>query len=276
MADQQKSIRNATFWLSSYLAALFVCYCLVYLCACPSKQLAMAIAAEAGALLISIAIFKANVLALPSLLMDRLPERVAKVISSLNNVMQWCRVAVLSVVMLFATIDFSALALAAAGQTNASVAIYSTVPTSYWLGFHPAFTLEMLAGALVENQNFERAEPLYKSLLAVRLKLCGPTSDLAGAIYADLGDFYVRKHELVVAEQWYRRSISLGVRTGRGYTALATVLREEGRLSESHDFYLKALDVRKRVYGQSSKQYQDTLRGYMHLQHMMMPGTFIR
>jgi tetratricopeptide (TPR) repeat protein len=264
MRDKTTPILNA---ISVYLGVLFLTYCTVYLCACPSAPLAAAIGAEVVFLVISVAIMRAKLFSFPERLLKFLPERIQRCVRTVNRYAQRTRLLVVSIVAVLATIDFAGLSLSVVKNYPSSIAVYTAVPTSYWLGLHPAFTLELLAGALVENNNFAAAEPLYKSILAIRLNLCGPQSDLAGAIYCDLGDLYVRMHKLNVAESWYRRSVALGARTGRAYGALATTLRQEGQLAESKDMYLRALDIRRRVYGVDSRQYSDTLRAYAKLQH---------
>ena len=127
----------------------------------------------------------------------------------------------------------------------------------------------MLAGAFVENRNFSRAEPLYFVIRDVRQRTGGPTSKLMSAISADLGDLYVRKGNLQAAEGSYRKSVLITHKgTGRAMTGLATVLREEHRLDESESYYRQALALRSELFGTSSKQYHDTLRGYQKLMQL--------
>ncbi len=59
----------------------------------------------------------------------------------------------------------------------------------------------MLAGALVANKEYKRAEPLLLEVMDIRIKFSGPQSDLASAIYAEIGDLYVRENDLVSAER---------------------------------------------------------------------------
>lgn len=259
--------------LAIALGILFIAYCLVYLCACPSQALAIAVCAEIAGLAISIIIWRAGVFSIPSFLLSKIPEAINTRLKQLGRFLDWLKIAVFSVVLLLALADFSALCFSAVGLSAPAVALYTFLPSTYWIGLHPAFSLEMLAGALVEHRELDRAEPLYKEILDIRLRLSGPNSDLASAIYADLGDLYVRKNDLVTAEHWYRRTIAIGPRTGRGYTALATLLRERGLYAESEQYYLKALALRKHIYGMQSKQYNDTLRGYLQLKQLMTAQT---
>jgi tetratricopeptide (TPR) repeat protein len=263
------NLQSITTALTIFLGGLFIAYCLVYLCACPSPALAAAVSVEVICLIISIIVIRAKIFSLPDKLLAKIPESLRRHLAAVQHRINWCKMSVLSILVLFAVTDFAALTLSVAGLRSAAVLLYTALPATYWIGLHPAFSLEMLAGALVENRDFERAEPFFKEVLEIRTSLCGPESDLASAIYADLGDLYVRKHDLLAAEQWYRRTVAIGPRTGRGYTALATVLREQGRFVESQQYYLKALALRKRIYGASSRQYGDTQRGYLRLQQLI-------
>lgn len=255
--------------LSIFLGVLFLAYCTVYLCACPSQALACAVCAEIVGLIVSIAIIRSNIFSIPETLLKKIPVPLKSSIESLSGILSSLKLLVLSAITFLAIADFAALCLSLCGLHVPAIALYTTLPVSYWMGLHPAFSLEMLAGALVENNSFERAEPLFLEVKKIRIKLTGPESSLASAVYADLGDLYVRKHDLSTAEYWYRRSVALGAHTGRSYTGLATVLRESGSLDESQKCYLKALSLRKLAFGESSKQYKDTLRGYSRLQQLL-------
>lgn len=261
-------LKSATSVFTFFLAFLFIAYCVVYLYACPSLALATAISAEVGALLISIIIFKTKVFRISTKFLEFVPSSLRRCFQKVESTICRCKICVLSIISLAGLFDFTALSLSACGFYQPSRALYVALPFTYWLGLHPAFSLEILAGAQAQNKNFSCAEPLYLEVLEIRKSLSGPNSDLVGAVYADLGDLYVRKQDLPSAELWYRRSVALGTRTGRAYTALATVLRERGELSESKQVYLKALEVRKQIYGTGSKQYVDTQRGYLRLKQL--------
>ena len=265
--DDSKS-QSAVFALSIFLGALFLAYCTVYLCACPSPALGCAVGAELVAFVISIVILRAKVFCLPEKWLSKIPESTRKLFGNANLCFNRVKLVLLSVLSFVAAVDFAALCLSILGLYGAAMAMYTWLPVSHWIGLHPAFTLETLAGALVQNGDFDRAEPLFQEVKAIRIKLAGPNSDLASAVYADLGDLYVRRNDLRSAEKWYRQSIALGAHTGRAYTGLATALRELGKHDESRQWYLKALSIRKAIYGEKSKQYADTLRGYMRLQEI--------
>jgi tetratricopeptide (TPR) repeat protein len=255
--------------LTLILPTFFLAYCCIYLCACPSPALATAVGGELLAFGISLAVFKARIFTLPKGLLAKLPERLKDWLACSRALLDYAKVSVLSIILFLALTDFAALCFSVAGNYQIGATIYRLCPSTYWLGLHPAFSLEMLAGAFVQSKNFKQAEPLYLEILDIRTKLCGADSDLASAIYADLGDFYVRSGDMGKAEHWYRRSIEIGPRTGRGFTALATLLRESGRYAESREYYLKALELRQKVFGADSKQYRDTERGYQRLQEII-------
>lgn len=266
--EKGKFLSSSVSGLSFSLPSMFIAYCVVYLIACPSANLACAIGAEVLALAISIIIFKSKIFSLPSSLASKVPETIRDLLQKLGYKIDILKLAILSVASAIVLIDFTAMSLSVAGMRGPAVSLYTIAPASYWIGLHPAFSLEMLAGAMVQSQKYDRAEPLYKEIREIRVKLAGPKSDLASAIYADLGDLYVRKKDLDSAEYWYRCSVALGAKTGRSFTGLATVLREKGQLVESESCYLKALDLRKRIYGVASKQYSDTQRAYEKLLQM--------
>jgi tetratricopeptide (TPR) repeat protein len=256
-------------WLAFYLAGLFLAYCLIYLCACPSPQLALAIFAELLAVVVSLAILRAGLFKLPAAALSRLPPSLQAALTAWRRTASWLKATLFAAMALATSVDFCALTLSVAGAGAQSAALYCAMPVTSWVGLHPAFSLEMLAGALVQSQNYQKAEPLYHTLISIRTTVCGRNSDQVGAIYADMGDFCVRKHDLPSAQIWYRRSLSLGTHTGRACTGLATTLREQGKFAESQQYYLQALQVRKALYGMHSRQYNDTLRGYTRLQQLM-------
>lgn len=253
-----------------YVAAILAAYGIVYLCACPSPALATAIAAELLAFGVGLLICKSDIFKIPNSIQSKIPESVASLIKKSGAVVIRLKCALLLVLATVISIDFAGLAASLCGAHQVSAIMYSAVPASYWIGLHPAFSLEILSGAMVTNRDYKRAEPLYETLLLIRQNVCGPNSDLVGAFYADFGDYYVRQCRLDTAEGWYRKSVSVGARTGRAYTALATVLREQGKFEESRVYYVQALSVREKVFGIGSKQYKDTLRGYQQLQKILI------
>lgn len=261
-------VRKAEFFnrmLLIFLGLLFLAYCLIYLFACPSRELALACGAEFVGLFLSVIIMRSGFFKFSFSRVNSIPMFVRNSFSWFENLLSSIRLVLLSLLSMIALVDFTALLLSVLGFYAPAVALYCLMPFSYWLGLHPALSLEMLAGAFVQKGDYLIAEPLYDEVMQVRVRLSGDRSDLCSAVYADIGDLNVRKNDLLKAEEWYRKSIELGPRTGRGYTALATVLRERGQFEESKLWYLKALELRKKVYGSQSKQYGDTERAYRRL-----------
>ncbi len=269
MAKSKTKLQSVNFVLSSLLGLLFLAYCVVYLCACPSLPLACAVAAELFAFVVSVVVIKSGVFTLPEKCLCKIPQSIRTVYASIMAQFERVKLCLLGAISSVVLLDFVALCLSLLGLYGPAIALYTCMPVTYWVGLHPAFTLEMLAGALVQNRNYERAEPLFLEVKSIRVSLAGADSDLASAIYADLGDLKVRRNDLPAAEKWYRRSVAVGPRTGRASTGLATVLRELGNYSESEHWYRMALARRKQVYGEQSKQYADTMRGYLALQAKM-------
>ena len=164
--------------------------------------------------------------------------------------------------------DLAALLLANSGQRQAAVSIYSLIAPPVVLGLHPAFTLEMLAGAYIQAGKFDKAEELEFTVVAIRKSVAGEKHELTAAIYADLGDLYRRAGKPNLAEASYRKSISLSkaIRYSRGYgsplTKLASLLRDEQRFSQAEEAYGEALAVREKIFGKKSLKVAETLKEY--------------
>ncbi|PWT95537.1 MAG: hypothetical protein C5B53_11275 [Candidatus Melainabacteria bacterium] len=267
-----ETISRANRVLSAYLGVMFLIYCATFLWACPKPDLACAVCAELIVFTISIFLILASAFRFRSKL-PRSPRWASGCLSGLKRsvaIFENIKLAVLAILVILVTVDFSAFATAAFGNTPLTVALYC-IPGSQLVGFHPAATLEVLAGAYVEHKEFARAEKLYMDILNVRIRVFGAVSGPVGALYSDLADLNVRQNKFDKAEYWYRKSIALSqapggpAPTGRALTGLATVLRQSGRLEESEQYYLKALSVRAQLYGTNSRQYHDTQRAYQQL-----------
>lgn len=258
-------LNQIVYALGLYVAFIGAAYGLIYLCACPSPALATAMFAELLAFCVGMIIWRSNIFKIPNSIQSKIPAFFSSSMKKSGAVFIRLKFAILLVLATAITIDFAALIACLCSAYQISTIMYSALPASYWIGLHPAFSLEILAGAMVTNRDYKRAEPLYQELLTIRQNVCGPDSDSVGAFYADFGDYYVRQSWLDIAEGWYRKSVALGARTGRAYTALATALREQGKFKESQEYYVKALSVREKLFGTTSKQYNDTLRGYQRL-----------
>lgn len=269
---KDEAVSRANRVLGIYLGVMFLLYCATFLCACPRGDLFFAVSAEVLIFLVSLVLFRAKIFKLPSNLL-KLSARTSKYVAGFRHgvgILQGARLALLAIVASLVTIDFTAFATAAFGNSACTRTLYC-FPVSQLIGLHPAATLEVLAGAYVEHKEYARAEKLYMDILAVRIKMFGPKGGPVSALYADLGDLNVRQNKLDAAANWYRKSVELSESsggppgTGRALTGLATVLRQRGDLKESEKCYLKALAIRSRLYGTDSKQYHDTLRGYERL-----------
>lgn len=265
------NVDTATMLLSIYLGLLFLAYCLIFLWACPSATLAFAVLVEVGVFCLSLLLLWKNPFAL-SFAFSRYFARLTNIpgLSLIIKSYRYVRLSILSFVVIIASFDFVAFSTAAFCNSPLTARLYCFVPTSQLLGLRPAATLESLAGAFVEKEDYVKAESLYQSILEIRKHVAGPDSDLVAALYADFGDLNIRKEDLKSAERWYRKSISLAPSSGRALTGLATTLREEGCLLESKSYYLRALASRSRSFGTKSKQYQDTLHGYQKLMTLKM------
>lgn len=264
--QNDENIRRISQWLSLYIGLLFLGYCGLFLWACPSPALAAATIIECFCLTLSLVLLHAFKPKLPAFL-QRLLERlkIDIAIQHFDRSVTYLKVIVLSVASLVFSWDLSACSVAAFVDEKLAAQMYAHGANSQWIGLHPAASLECLGGALTESRKYVQAERVYLAILEIRRSLGGPNSDLVAAIYADLGDLSVRKHDLKAAEQWYRRSVALGTKKGRALTGLATVLRERNCFVESKSCYEQALMTRERLLGHASKQYQDTLRGYEKL-----------
>jgi tetratricopeptide (TPR) repeat protein len=162
-------------------------------------------------------------------------------------------------------IDFSGMAAAFLRNYSLSSQIYCAVPTSSLIGQHPATSLEVLTGAYVEAKQYDRAEPLYLTVLAIRQQYYGDKSDTVAALYADLGDLAVKKGNKNKAEYWYRRSLSITDGYGRALLHLANVLRDNGKPAEASIYYRKAIAVKTRIYGNKSAKVAEARYEYAKL-----------
>ena len=267
-----ETIARANRVLSVYLGVVFLVYCATFLWACPKADLACAVCAELIVFAISIFFLWANAFRFRTKL-PKLPQWASGSVAGMKRssaILENIKLPVLVISATLVTIDFSAFATAAFGNTPLTVALYC-IPGSQLVGFHPAATLEILAGAYVEHKEFARAEKLYRDILNVRIRVFGAVSGPVGALYSDLADLNVRQNKMEKAEYWYRRSIAVSEApggpppTGRALTGLATVLRQRRHFQESEQCYLKALSVRALLYGTDSRQYHDTQRAYEQL-----------
>lgn len=252
--------------LTVIVSGIILLYSLLLFPICPSQNLAIAIALEFGCFVIIAMPMRASK-ALPWFTW---PQRAqdwlcAKVPAFARVRNEWRKVsAILAFALVFgAAVDLTAVWMAATGFTQGAVSLYSVLPISYLLGADPAFSLEMLTGACVEAHQYERAEGLYKAVLAVRKNVYGANHPMVAALYADLGDLKRKMNDADGAAEWYKASLALNEGQGRAAHRLANLLRDEGNMSESESFYKRALALRARFFGTTSAKYQQTYHDYI-------------
>jgi len=174
-------------------------------------------------------------------------------------------IAIVGAICLYASVDLTALALARVGKPDWSKSIYLAIAPPPALGIHPAFSLELLAGAFIDAGKLAQADPLLSYLLQIRTDVAGARSELTAAMYANLGDYYRKCSRSKNAEASYQRSIALSkdLNLAQGYgspmTKLGALLRDQHRFAESQQCFSDALAVRTRIFGANSQKVAETL-----------------
>jgi tetratricopeptide (TPR) repeat protein len=228
-----------------------LCYLLVYASARPSPQLLAAVAFE-------LALFAAVLLCRRWRARTCGAKAASEALHSLESNHRWIyalrrcsagvTVALSGVCFAYFLLDFSALCIARSGCLSP-----------------PAFSLELLAGAFVDDKKFERAEPIELAIVDLRKGLYGERSELVAAAFADLGDLYRRWHRLPESASYYERSIvltkQLQVSQGWGSpaTRLGTVYWATGRRQEAERVFDDAIAIRTKVFGAESPKVRETL-----------------
>lgn len=170
--------------------------------------------------------------------------------------------------------DLTGLLASYTGNSWLARNIYTSFPVYAVTGLHPAWTLEALSGAYIEDKRYDKAEAICEDLIAIRRKLYGTDHELYAAILKDTGDLKRRAGDLSGAEDLYRQSLGLsrelfdGNNMGLLLTNLASVLRDQGgpdRLEESEGFYQEALRMREKQFGKDSPRVAQTLSEYARL-----------
>jgi tetratricopeptide (TPR) repeat protein len=186
-----------------------------------------------------------------------------------RNTLALAGIALSTLACLFLTADLSALLCANCGHKKLSISLYRTIaPPMMLLEIHPAFSLEMLAGAYIQAGKLTKAEQLEFTVLDIRRAVVGEKHALTAAIYADLGDLYKRSGRLSRAEAYYRKAIALSkeIHYALGYgsplTKLAVLLRDEQRFAESEDAFKDALSIRQKIFGRKSLKAAETMKAY--------------
>src|SRR5579883_3451148 len=115
MPQDTTKYQSAVFALSIFVGALFLAYCTVYLCACPSLPLASAVFAELLGFVISIMMIKANVFVIPEKWLKRVPQCAVDFCRNLRDCFDKLKLLLLSVLSVVAAVDFMALCLSFLG-----------------------------------------------------------------------------------------------------------------------------------------------------------------
>jgi tetratricopeptide (TPR) repeat protein len=148
---------------------------------------------------------------------------------------------------------------------------YCNLPTARLLGFHPAYSLEILTGAYIGVGKYAQAEPAYPHILAIREKLYGQKHVYIPGFYADLADLRVRQNRLDEAESAYKKALELSRwvqgdwGAGRVYTRLGDLLTRQDKFPEAEEAYKNALSMRTKQFGPRSLKVAETLHSYNYL-----------
>jgi tetratricopeptide (TPR) repeat protein len=259
--------------LACALNAILLVELLLIATADPSWQLMAAVLCECGFFLAINAYrvwqSKSNSSRAEVAALDRIEKRF-RIVYCTRRSLALAAVAGLTVACLYMSADLFGLTLCRCGRVADGERLYRAInfPVP---GIHPAFSMELLTGALIERGQFESAQPLELALLRIRRSLFGEQNELTAAMYSNLGDFYSkwgRSHE---AEIFYRRAIKLtqilNLKQGWGSpaTKLGTLLRKEGRLVEAEECFSDALKIRTERFGANSLKVAETLSAYKEL-----------
>lgn len=259
--------------LSLVVAFLILVYFVVYASAHLTLELTAAIAVEVVVFVISIAggIWQAKSK------QGRLQELVLHTLTTAGPRVRFFRNLGEGAVLFcwFAVIgalcfDLTGLLAGYCGNSWLARNIYTSFPAYAATGLHPAWTLEALSGAYIEDKNYKRAGAICDDLIAIRRKLYGPNSVLYASILKDAGDVKKRGGDFAGAEALYRQSLNIsrrlfdGSNMGMLLTNLATVLRAQGpaHYREAEQFYLEALRMRAKQFGKDSARVAQTLDEY--------------
>lgn len=167
----------------------------------------------------------------------------------------------------FLLLDFSSLMAAIGGAPDVAKTTYRFVPTYLvYEGAHPALSLELYSGALIEAKKFKQAHVYTEMLLEIRKSIYGKKHWMYGGMVANLGNLYYKEGRFKKAEQIYRQSIAICEayqgyqKLGSAITRLGNCLREQGRYQEALATYEEALKMRKREFGEDSMRVAETTR----------------
>lgn len=255
---------------ATVLALFFLLYLITFATAYPSRQLITAICFETGFILM-ILLFrflsskrksqKAKSIVVEEIINGFKPIRVGR------KVVLATVLAIALPLIMFVVLDFSALIAAIYGADSYAKAAYRLVPTyMVYEGAHPALSLELYSGSLIEAKKFEEAHKYTKMLFSIREEIYGKSHWMYGGMVANLANIYYKEGKYKKAEQTYRDSIAL-CQADQGYqklgsaiTRLGNCLREQGRYEEALVAYEEALKMRKQEFGPDSMRVAETTR----------------
>ncbi|MBC8000232.1 MAG: tetratricopeptide repeat protein [Leptolyngbya sp.] len=181
----------------------------------------------------------------------------------------------LSLAFIFSLVDAIPFGLAAAGRIKAAQNLYVSLPVSTIFGFHPAGSMELLAGANVKAKKYSSAERLYQSLFEIRKRFYGRESEPVADIYADLGNLYAKSKNVSSARDFYVKSILLSEKLkvsqgwGKVLNKLGQLEVEQGNFSASLAHYKDALKMREKIFGFDHPKVAETLVDMGALYHLM-------
>lgn len=253
------------------LNLLFLGYLIVYASACPTPALLGAVAAETAvyAGLIAYRIWRMRRKGSRPGASEEL-EAIVTEWTALNRLRNLCRLAFLvvaGIVTIYFATDFTALLLARSGDLKSACSIYRKICILPSPSIHPALSLELLAGANIESNNFPRAISIAHALYDLRKSLVGEKSELIAEMASNLADLYVKAgRPAAEAEFQYRKSIALTreLKLPKGYgspmTKLGTLLGLEGRYEEADKAFADAIAIRSKIFGRDSFKVAETLQ----------------
>lgn len=250
------------------IASLTLMYFIVYAVACPSKELVGAVAMEVIVFILVIG-FRSRKKNQHSreaqqAVLDELSTRTT-VTRHGWTLVKGTTVVVLSLVVLFLSYDFAALALTLSQQLKPARQMYLCNPFYRIPGVHPALSAELLAGAYIEAGRLPHAEKLSEFLLDIRQEIYGSRHLLIADMYGNFARIYLLKGDFKIAEQYSRKSLALSQETsgynhlGDGLTKLGDALRGQKRYAEAESSYREALSMREREFGTKSDRVLKTL-----------------
>jgi tetratricopeptide (TPR) repeat protein/transcriptional regulator with XRE-family HTH domain len=134
------------------------------------------------------------------------------------------------------------------------VQICATYIKEYTLAFPEAAHLfNEAASYLVAHANFQQAEPLLLTALAIRRQILHPHHLDTACTLNDLGELYLNSGRYQEAEQWLQEALLIRRQApGKEHLAvaqtlynLASLYRTQGAYSKAEPFYLEALHIRE-------------------------------